>query len=79
MYENLGYIVYRRIIGYYSASPVPAVNTNQIGVGTTFNSAITQQYNTAEDGLDMRKSLKRDPQKLAMIPLPHPVYPSEVD
>jgi N-terminal acetyltransferase B complex catalytic subunit len=51
MYKKLGYIVYRRIIGYYSGE---------------------------EDAFDMRKSLSRDTERKAMIPLERPVYPSEV-
>ncbi|OLY83138.1 N-alpha-acetyltransferase 20 [Smittium mucronatum] len=33
--------------------------------------------NPAEDGLDMRKSLSRDPKKLSMIPLKNPVPASQ--
>lgn len=32
-----------------------------------------------EDGLDLRKSLSMDPQRLAMIPLSHPVHASNLD
>ncbi|CAL2042475.1 hypothetical protein CAEBREN_17059 [Caenorhabditis brenneri] len=32
-----------------------------------------------EDAYDMRKSLSRDPEKLAMIPLNHPVHSRDVD
>ncbi|CAI2353727.1 unnamed protein product [Caenorhabditis sp. 36 PRJEB53466] len=32
-----------------------------------------------EDAYDMRKSLSRDPEKSAMIPLPHPVHSRDLD
>lgn len=32
-----------------------------------------------EDGLDLRKSLPRDPDKLSQVPLEHPVHASDLD
>mmetsp|Transcript_17607 Transcript_17607/g.25717 ORF Transcript_17607/g.25717 Transcript_17607/m.25717 type:complete len:176 (+) Transcript_17607:34-561(+) len=32
-----------------------------------------------EDALDMRKSLKRDPDKKSMVPLPHPIHPQDLE
>lgn len=32
-----------------------------------------------ENALDMRKSLSRDPNKLSMVPLDHPIYPEELE
>eukprot|EP01080_Neovahlkampfia_damariscottae_P005084 gene5084-8684_t len=51
MYENFGYKIYRRVLGYYSGE---------------------------EDAFDMRKSLKRDKKKKAMVPLKHPVKPEDL-
>lgn len=36
-------------------------------------------YSGEEDALDMRKALPRDVLKKSIIPLPHPVHPSELD
>eukprot|EP00300_Choanocystis_sp_HF-7_P033239 c45544_g1_i1.p1 GENE.c45544_g1_i1~~c45544_g1_i1.p1 ORF type:complete len:173 (+),score=42.89 c45544_g1_i1:525-1043(+) len=51
MYKKFGYVVYRRVLDYYSGE---------------------------EDAFDMRRSLSRDPERKAMIPLDHPVHASEV-
>ncbi|KNC47890.1 N-alpha-acetyltransferase 20, NatB catalytic subunit [Thecamonas trahens ATCC 50062] len=50
MYERLGYVIYRRVLGYYGDS---------------------------EDAYDMRKALRRDPEKKSMVPLDRPVLPEE--
>jgi len=36
-------------------------------------------YSGEEDAFDMRKALARDVHKKSIVPLPHPVLPSEVD
>jgi N-terminal acetyltransferase B complex catalytic subunit len=54
MYTQLGYVIYRRVLGYYNGD-IP------------------------EDAYDMRKSLPRDVHKEAMIPLPHPVLPEDLE
>ena len=54
MYTQLGYVIYRTVLGYYNGE-VP------------------------EDAYDMRKSLPRDVGKEAMIPLPHPVFPEDLE
>eukprot|EP00010_Vexillifera_abyssalis_P009023 CAMPEP_0201550728 /NCGR_PEP_ID=MMETSP0173_2-20130828/7043_1 /ASSEMBLY_ACC=CAM_ASM_000268 /TAXON_ID=218659 /ORGANISM="Vexillifera sp., Strain DIVA3 564/2" /LENGTH=172 /DNA_ID=CAMNT_0047960789 /DNA_START=72 /DNA_END=590 /DNA_ORIENTATION=+ len=36
-------------------------------------------YSGEEDAYDMRKALARDVDKRSIIPLPHPVYPSDLD
>eukprot|EP00924_Labyrinthula_sp_SR-Ha-C_P004852 snap_masked-scaffold_1-processed-gene-14.14-mRNA-1 protein AED:0.02 eAED:0.02 QI:0/-1/0/1/-1/1/1/0/176 len=53
-YEKLGYVIYRRVLEYYS------------GID-------------AEDALDMRKSLARDKNKEAMIPLKEPVHADDLE
>mmetsp|Transcript_25104 Transcript_25104/g.78743 ORF Transcript_25104/g.78743 Transcript_25104/m.78743 type:complete len:123 (+) Transcript_25104:559-927(+) len=32
-----------------------------------------------EDAFDMRKALARDPDKKSMVPLPHPIYPEDLE
>ena len=64
MYHNFGYRVYRTVLGYYQSTT---------GAGTS------KHKTTSEDAYDMRKSLPRDPQQLAMIPLPHPVRPEDLE
>ena len=36
-------------------------------------------YSGEEDAYDMRKPLSRDPEGKSAIPLPHPVYPDDLD
>eukprot|EP00658_Telonema_sp_P-2_P027637 TRINITY_DN21314_c0_g1_i1.p1 TRINITY_DN21314_c0_g1~~TRINITY_DN21314_c0_g1_i1.p1 ORF type:complete len:172 (+),score=38.87 TRINITY_DN21314_c0_g1_i1:197-712(+) len=36
-------------------------------------------YSGEEDAYDMRKALTKDVDKKSIVPLPHPVYPDEVD
>jgi N-terminal acetyltransferase B complex catalytic subunit len=54
MYTQLGYVIYRTVLGYYNGE-IP------------------------KDAYDMRKSLPRDVDKEAMIPLPHPVLPQDLE
>ena len=68
MYHSFGYRTYRRVIGYYQSSS----SSNSSTSGTDINPS-------PEDAYDMRKSLPRDPQQLLMIPLPHPVYPEDLE
>eukprot|EP00727_Mastigamoeba_balamuthi_P012490 m51a1_g7864 putative n-alpha-acetyltransferase 20-like isoform x2 (83) ;mRNA; r:265175-265504 len=39
---------------------------------------VLEYYSGEEDAFDMRKSLSRDPDKKAMIPLPHPVRAEDI-
>ena len=52
MYQQLGYVVYRRVLLY---------------------------YNGTEDGLDMRRAMRRDKNKESMIPCDAPIMPSELE
>ena len=70
MYHQLGYRVYRRVIGYYQSSS---------GSSSTNNNNSNSTKDAPEDAYDMRKSLSRDPQQLSMIPLPHAVYPEDLE
>jgi N-terminal acetyltransferase B complex catalytic subunit len=56
MYENLGYVVYRRVTEYYQK----------------------WSHGPEEDAYDMRKSLSRDTDKQAMVPLKRAVHPDDV-
>ena len=40
---------------------------------------VIEYYAGEEDALDMRKALPRDPDKKSMVPLKHPVYPSQLE
>ncbi|KAI3637198.1 hypothetical protein MIR68_004904 [Amoeboaphelidium protococcarum] len=62
MYTSMGYVVYRRVLQYYSGCIDPNGSS----------------ASGDEDAFDMRKSLRRDPQRLSMIPLKHPVTADEV-
>ena len=66
MYKGMGYSIYRQVIGYYSGE--------EDALGTTFAG-----FETMLTFLDMRKALPRDKEKKSIIPLPHPVYPNELD
>jgi N-terminal acetyltransferase B complex catalytic subunit len=75
MYKKFGYIPYRQVIGYYSGE--------EDAYGRCFR-RLAARCAGAECvgwmcGTDMRKALSRDPDKKSMIPLPHPVHPSEND
>jgi len=67
MYTKFGYVVYRRVLGYYSGEE--DAFGNLVIVCLCFFEIARQ---------DMRKALARDPQKKSMIPLKHPVKPSDV-
>ena len=87
MYERLGYVVYRRVIDYYTSSVSAAVKPSDYGDGlyddgggggnsldnTSSGVIATPAEPQDEDGLDMRKSLSADPQRRSMVPLSHPV------
>ena len=40
---------------------------------------VLEYYAGEEDALDMRKALPRDPEKKSMVPLKHPITPSELE
>eukprot|EP01132_Coremiostelium_polycephalum_P002822 gene2822-3507_t len=47
--------------------------------GYTVYRTVIGYYSGEEDALDMRKALPRDVDKKSIIPLPHPVHPTEAD
>mmetsp|Transcript_17084 Transcript_17084/g.32315 ORF Transcript_17084/g.32315 Transcript_17084/m.32315 type:complete len:193 (+) Transcript_17084:374-952(+) len=71
MYEKFGYVKYRRVLGYYSGG----------GGGEEHDDDVDDDLNAdgSEDAWDMRKALKRDVEKLSIIPLDHPVLPGDLE
>jgi len=69
--------------GYFVDLFVRISNKVAIDMYKTFGYSVYRQvigyYSGEEDALDMRKALPRDVAKKSIIPLPHPVYPNEVD
>ena len=66
MYRKMGYSAYRRVLGYY-AGPSTSSNTDDINDDTK-NKGKKKGPILGEDALDMRKSTKRDVQKVSVIP-----------
>ena len=66
MYRKMGYAAYRRVLGYY-AGPSPSSNADDIHDDTT-NKGNKKGPRVGEDALDMRKSTKRDVQKVSVVP-----------
>ena len=66
MYRNMGYEAYRRVLGYY-AGPSTSSNTDDIN-DETKNKGNKKGPRVGEDALDMRKSTKRDVQKVSVVP-----------
>ena len=66
MYEQLGYIKYRTVLGYYSDGPPGATG------------AARQR---GEDAMDLRKAMPRNNEraKSAVIPLTKPIQPHELE
>ena len=65
MYEKLGYVVYRTVLGYYQG-------------GNPGENAV---HGRSEDALDMRKALPRNAERSvsAVIPLSKPVKPADLE
>lgn len=71
MYTNLGYVVYRTIIDYYSGEK----EEDAYGKNNKFTSHFLSL--TLYSITDMRKAMSRDKDKKSMIPLKHPVRAEE--
>ena len=67
MYRKMGYAAYRRVLGYY-AGPVAVVERRTIYTTTRTNKGNKKGPRVGEDALDMRKSTKRDVQKVSVVP-----------
>lgn len=48
-------------------------------MGYSLYRRVLMYYADEEDGLDLRKALARDVHKRSIIPLDHPVHPSDMD
>jgi N-terminal acetyltransferase B complex catalytic subunit len=68
--------------GYFVDLFVRKSNVNAIamyeGLGYATYRTVLDYYSGEEDALDMRKALRRDPEKKSMVPLPKPVRPWEL-
>jgi len=85
MYKQLGYSVYRQVIGYYSGEE-DAYGTCACCCRSAAHNhccraaaATFMLIGIMMIGTDMRKALPRDVNKKSIIPLPAPVYPEDVD
>eukprot|EP00455_Lapot_gusevi_P009021 TRINITY_DN14006_c0_g1_i1.p1 TRINITY_DN14006_c0_g1~~TRINITY_DN14006_c0_g1_i1.p1 ORF type:complete len:173 (-),score=10.63 TRINITY_DN14006_c0_g1_i1:31-549(-) len=69
--------------GYFVDLYVRVSNSVAIDMYKKFGYSVYRQvigyYSGEEDAYDMRKALPRDVHKKSIIPLPRPVYPSELD
>lgn len=76
MYKKFGYIVYRRVIDYYSGDE-DAFGTQHIRMLCMGRLASTQRTRSTHS-TDMRKALPRDKTQASVVPLDHPVHPHEL-
>jgi len=74
MYHKLNYVVYRRIIGYYSGER----DEDAFGNHTKLEHFVVLLIDVHSIYLDMRKALSRDVEKKSLIPIPHPVRPEDL-
>lgn len=75
LYEGLGYVTYRRVLGYYSGGGVGVGGRKKDG-GKDDGESEPEN----EDALDMRKSLPADgPSKRSMRPLGRAIKPYELE
>jgi len=69
--------------GYFVDLFVRVSNRVAVDMYKKFGYSVYRQvigyYSGEEDAFDMRKALPRDVNKKSIIPLPHPVYPDDVD
>lgn len=72
MYKNLGYIIYRTVLEYYSGSP------DEDAYGNIHLSIVEIMF-LITNFADMRKALSRDVDKTSVIPLSHPVRPEDIE
>ena len=78
LYEGLGYVTYRRVLGYYSSGG--GGGSGGSGKGGKGGAEGEQQPPESEDALDMRKSLPADgPEKKSMRPLGRAIRPHELE
>jgi N-terminal acetyltransferase B complex catalytic subunit len=75
MYNRLGYVVYRRVLGYYSG----AEEEDAFGMEPLTPPLLSSLDLSITRLSDMRKALPRDVNKESMIPLPHPITPDQLE
>jgi N-terminal acetyltransferase B complex catalytic subunit len=75
MYENLGYSVYRRVLGYYSGEE-DAFGKISSFIHQLYTSTSNYYFLSCED---MRKPLPRDTTKESIIPLAAPITPDQLE
>jgi N-terminal acetyltransferase B complex catalytic subunit len=73
MYHNMGYIVYRRVLGYYAGSD------EEDAFGKTFTKILASVKCNCLYITDMRKALPRDETGKSIIPLTHPITPDQLE
>ena len=76
LYEGLGYVTYRRVLGYYSGGGGSGGGKG----GGKGGAGGGEEPPESEDALDMRKSLPADgPEKKSMRPLGRAIKPHELE
>ena len=80
LYEGLGYVTYRRVLGYYSGGGGSGKTKKEGGKGGGEEKQKQEEPPENEDALDMRKSLPADgPGKKSMKPLGRAIRPHELE
>ncbi len=78
LYEGLGYVTYRRVLGYYSGGSGGSASASKSGGKGGAGGEDAEPE--SEDALDMRKSLPADgPEKKSMRPLGRAIKPHELE
>ena len=77
MYTKLGYVVYRRVLGYYSEDAVTP-EEDALGRGIPLDHDSNDVAHVYLRMIDMRKALSRDPERRSMIPCKKPVRAEDV-
>eukprot|EP00899_Mesostigma_viride_P024582 jgi/Mesvir1/5308/Mv15404-RA.1 len=76
-------ITEKRYNGYFVDLFVRVSNAVAIAMYTQFGYSVYRRvlgyYSGDEDAFDMRKAMPRDKDKKSIIPLPHPIHPSELE
>lgn len=79
MYKNLGYIIYRTIIDYYSGEKEEDAYGNICINLSVYCWKLFSLFVLSLFLLDMRKALSRDVEKKSVIPYTQPVRPEDID
>ena len=72
-----------RVDGYFVDLFVRVSNNVAVAMYKKLGYSVYRQiygyYSGEEDAYDMRKALPRDKEGKSVVPLPHPVYPEDLD